>query len=302
MEPNAAKGSRANSIKTTAAFLASLAEPKFTSLEEAGKKPPMETLPPGMMSLSVSISVQKKTRICYSEFRTATWQAIATGSTSYDCSSNMSIPNQSVSSPVPVSDPLQSQSTLESPTTHSRQNQVMMLFQKVELLVHHQQVLQIQLFLGTQSASLSNTAEAEVSSQVQGISPQAPEHAPGVSPHVPEVLPQTNRSTALPLDQLRKEIFVVPKLESEAAKLICTKPISISCVVDLCAVLCQIAVFFKNFFCSVTGLQTLQQQCKEYKLMVDKINNQGHPCAVFNSTKHDLCLEGIQNPLTTDKV
>ncbi|CAM8905406.1 unnamed protein product [Rhodiola kirilowii] len=42
------------------AFLASLEEPKLTSLVEAGKKPPIEILPPGMPPLSMSISVQKK--------------------------------------------------------------------------------------------------------------------------------------------------------------------------------------------------------------------------------------------------
>lgn len=44
-----------------AAFLASLEEPKLTSLADAAKKPPIEILPPGMPSLSAPpISVQKK--------------------------------------------------------------------------------------------------------------------------------------------------------------------------------------------------------------------------------------------------
>ncbi|KAJ8753238.1 hypothetical protein K2173_017850 [Erythroxylum novogranatense] len=43
-----------------AAFLASLEEPKLTSLGEAGKKPPIEILPPGMPSLSSLITSQKK--------------------------------------------------------------------------------------------------------------------------------------------------------------------------------------------------------------------------------------------------
>ncbi|KAK3204825.1 hypothetical protein Dsin_018871 [Dipteronia sinensis] len=43
-----------------AAFLASLQDPKITSLAEAGKKPPIEILPPGMPSLSAPISVQRK--------------------------------------------------------------------------------------------------------------------------------------------------------------------------------------------------------------------------------------------------
>ncbi|KAJ9141501.1 hypothetical protein P3X46_032034 [Hevea brasiliensis] len=43
-----------------AAFLASLEEPKLTSLADAGKKPPLEILPPGMPSLSALITNQKK--------------------------------------------------------------------------------------------------------------------------------------------------------------------------------------------------------------------------------------------------
>uniref|UniRef100_A0A7N1A8U7 Transducin/WD40 repeat-like superfamily protein n=1 Tax=Kalanchoe fedtschenkoi TaxID=63787 RepID=A0A7N1A8U7_KALFE len=42
------------------AFLASLEEPKLANLTEAGRKPPIEILPPGMPPLSVSISVLKK--------------------------------------------------------------------------------------------------------------------------------------------------------------------------------------------------------------------------------------------------
>ncbi|XP_019440649.1 PREDICTED: proteoglycan 4-like [Lupinus angustifolius] len=45
----------------TAAFLASLEEPKLTSLADAGKKPPIEILPPGMASLNAPpITIQKK--------------------------------------------------------------------------------------------------------------------------------------------------------------------------------------------------------------------------------------------------
>ncbi|KAF1892265.1 hypothetical protein Lal_00036627, partial [Lupinus albus] len=45
----------------TSAFLASLEEPKLTSLPEAGEKPPIEILPPGMASLNAPpISIQKK--------------------------------------------------------------------------------------------------------------------------------------------------------------------------------------------------------------------------------------------------
>eukprot|EP00258_Populus_trichocarpa_P044454 XP_024460473.1 uncharacterized protein LOC7454908 [Populus trichocarpa] len=47
-------------IDAASAFLASLEEPKLTSLAEAGKKPPIEILPPGMPSLSALITTQKK--------------------------------------------------------------------------------------------------------------------------------------------------------------------------------------------------------------------------------------------------
>ncbi|EXB61168.1 Copia protein [Morus notabilis] len=47
-------------MDAAAAFLASLEEPKLTSLAEAGKKPPIEILPPGMPSLDAPISLTKK--------------------------------------------------------------------------------------------------------------------------------------------------------------------------------------------------------------------------------------------------
>lgn len=49
-------------VKTDAAsaFLASLEEPKFTTLAEAGKKPPIEILPPGMPSLNAPPITIKK--------------------------------------------------------------------------------------------------------------------------------------------------------------------------------------------------------------------------------------------------
>ncbi|KAM7470155.1 hypothetical protein LguiA_008338 [Lonicera macranthoides] len=43
------------------AFLASLEEPKFTSLAAGGKKPPIEILPPGMASINAPLPAQKKT-------------------------------------------------------------------------------------------------------------------------------------------------------------------------------------------------------------------------------------------------
>lgn len=47
-------------VDATSAFLASLEEPKLTSLEDAQKKPPIEILPPGMASLSAPPITIKK--------------------------------------------------------------------------------------------------------------------------------------------------------------------------------------------------------------------------------------------------
>ncbi|KDP36340.1 hypothetical protein JCGZ_09760 [Jatropha curcas] len=47
-------------MDAAAAFLASLEEPKLTSLADAGEKPPIEILPPGMPSLSAFITGQKR--------------------------------------------------------------------------------------------------------------------------------------------------------------------------------------------------------------------------------------------------
>ncbi|XP_059652174.1 uncharacterized protein LOC132299510 [Cornus florida] len=47
-------------IDAATAFLASLEEPKLTSLADAGKKPPIEILPPGMASLYGPIPIVKK--------------------------------------------------------------------------------------------------------------------------------------------------------------------------------------------------------------------------------------------------
>lgn len=50
----------ATKTDSAAAFLASLEEPKLTSLADAGKKPAIEILPPGMPSLATAIAIQKK--------------------------------------------------------------------------------------------------------------------------------------------------------------------------------------------------------------------------------------------------
>uniref|UniRef100_A0A803LZV3 Uncharacterized protein n=1 Tax=Chenopodium quinoa TaxID=63459 RepID=A0A803LZV3_CHEQI len=51
---------RTTKTDATSAFLASLEDPKLPSLGDTNKKPPIKILPPGMSSLSFSISAPKK--------------------------------------------------------------------------------------------------------------------------------------------------------------------------------------------------------------------------------------------------
>ncbi|KAF9663042.1 hypothetical protein SADUNF_Sadunf18G0117100 [Salix dunnii] len=62
LEQNAAEEAARTPFKKTDAdaFLASLEEPKLASLAEAGKKPPLEILPPRMPSFSEALITQKK--------------------------------------------------------------------------------------------------------------------------------------------------------------------------------------------------------------------------------------------------
>lgn len=93
-----------------AAFLASLEEPKLSSLGEAGKKPPIEILPPGMTSLSVSISVQKKT-VPANQSSQPDKQLLLEAP---PATTPVSAPLQSESTSAPVNAPLQSESTSAS--------------------------------------------------------------------------------------------------------------------------------------------------------------------------------------------
>lgn len=108
----------ATSQKTdaTAAFLASLEEPKLTSLAEAGKKPPIEILPPGMMSLSAPISIQKKPGSIGQIAQQPQGKPLALEAPP---TAKAEPPNgvplqQSESTPAPVSDPPHSQSPPDS--------------------------------------------------------------------------------------------------------------------------------------------------------------------------------------------
>lgn len=97
-----------------AAFLASLEEPKLTSLGEAGKKPLIEILPPGMASLSVSTSLQKKPAPAnHSSQLQPGKQMLLEAPPAIEAppaTSPVSTPLQSESTPAPVSVPLQSES------------------------------------------------------------------------------------------------------------------------------------------------------------------------------------------------
>lgn len=98
------------SVKTdaAAAFLASLEEPKLTSLAEAGKKPPIEILPPGMPSLSATpITIDKK-RGSTAQNNQQPAKPLALEAPPTAATPVSTPPSQSVSSPilVPVSAPL----------------------------------------------------------------------------------------------------------------------------------------------------------------------------------------------------
>ncbi|RWW38525.1 hypothetical protein BHE74_00056234 [Ensete ventricosum] len=98
-------------VKTdaAAAFLASLEEPKFTSLTKAGKKPPIEILPPGMASLSAPpITISKKPAA------TTTTSATA-------------LQGPSAAAQTPPSAPIQSDSTVTPNTSNSQTDMPLML-------------------------------------------------------------------------------------------------------------------------------------------------------------------------------
>lgn len=102
-----------------AAFLASLEEPKLTSLGEAGKKLPIEILPPGMASLSVSTSLQKKPAPTNQSSQLQPGKQMLLEAP--PATTPVSTPLQSESTLAPVSVPLQSEpiSTSASPALES---------------------------------------------------------------------------------------------------------------------------------------------------------------------------------------
>lgn len=97
----------------TSAFLASLEEPKLTSLADAGKKPPIEILPPGMMSLNAPISISKKPASAAQNSQPQPGKPLAleappTSTAAPDSSTQQP---ESAPAPAPVSDPPPSDST-----------------------------------------------------------------------------------------------------------------------------------------------------------------------------------------------
>lgn len=108
---------KSQKLDAAAAFLASLEEPKLTSLAEAGKKPPIEILPPGMPSLSAPpISIQKKPASAAPNSQQPPGKPLALEAPPTTKTEPLSAPpsQQSESTPKPGSDQLPSQSTADS--------------------------------------------------------------------------------------------------------------------------------------------------------------------------------------------
>ncbi|KAG2406453.1 uncharacterized protein HKW66_Vig0057090 [Vigna angularis] len=101
-----------------AAFLASLEEPKLTSLADAGKKAPIEILPPGMMSLNASISIQKKPASSAQNSQQPPDKLLALEAPPTTTAAPESATQQPESTPASVSEPPPSESTSESTPAH----------------------------------------------------------------------------------------------------------------------------------------------------------------------------------------
>ncbi|KAK7397053.1 hypothetical protein VNO78_18220 [Psophocarpus tetragonolobus] len=99
-----------------AAFLASLEEPKLTSLADAGKKPPIEILPPGMMSLNAPISIQKKPASAAQNSQQPPGKPLALEAPPTTTAAPDSATQQPESAPASVNDPPPSESTSDSTT------------------------------------------------------------------------------------------------------------------------------------------------------------------------------------------
>ncbi|WOK95751.1 hypothetical protein Cni_G04458 [Canna indica] len=108
------------SVKTdaAAAFLASLEDPKFTSLADAAKKPPIEILPPGMASLSAPpITIKKKPPASATSSQSPSTTAQSPSTAAQNPPTSVQSPPTAVqSSPIPAQSPsTEAQSTTPIP-------------------------------------------------------------------------------------------------------------------------------------------------------------------------------------------
>ncbi|ESW35264.1 hypothetical protein PHAVU_001G220300 [Phaseolus vulgaris] len=99
-----------------AAFLASLEEPKLTSLADAGKKAPIEILPPGMMSLNAPISIQKKPASATQNSQQPPEKQLALEAPPTTTAAPESATQQPESTPASVTDPPPAESTSSDST------------------------------------------------------------------------------------------------------------------------------------------------------------------------------------------
>ncbi|KAL9332399.1 hypothetical protein ACSQ67_002009 [Phaseolus vulgaris] len=99
-----------------AAFLASLEEPKLTSLADAGKKAPIEILPPGMMSLNAPISIQKKPASAAQNSQQPPEKQLALEAPPTTTAAPESATQQPESTPASVTDPPPAESTSSDST------------------------------------------------------------------------------------------------------------------------------------------------------------------------------------------
>ncbi|XP_028792501.1 uncharacterized protein LOC114748302, partial [Neltuma alba] len=93
---------KSHKTDATAAFLASLEDPKLTTLAEARKQPPIEILPPGMVSLSAPFSTQKKPPTAAQNSQQSTGKPLALEAPTNTTTMAMNALKQSASTPMPT--------------------------------------------------------------------------------------------------------------------------------------------------------------------------------------------------------
>ena len=173
----------------TAAFLASLEEPKLTSLAEAGKKPPIEILPPGMMSLDAPMSIQKKPASAAQNSQQPPGKPLALEAPpTTTATPESATPTQQPEStpPAPASDPPPSESTSDSkPAPEAAPSQPESDETKVDNA-------------GPTSPSVADGDQIASVETVQAVSPSNP--APPEAPSPVAEAPETNVPTTEPVN------------------------------------------------------------------------------------------------------